>query len=160
MSRGSSDVTTEYIPLQYVSWLNMARGLSEVTTEYVPLQYVSWFVWGYNRICPAAICLVARLMLQPNTSRCNMYLTFLHCSLLYLTYTKVTISWEDLKNALKWYAWSPKLDLITFWHCSILYLAHFFGIAHFCTSLTLKFKLKGRYLEMIWKMLQNDMHEV
>ena len=29
-----SEVTTEYVPLQYVSWLNMARGLSEVVTEY------------------------------------------------------------------------------------------------------------------------------
>ena len=29
-----SEVTTEYVPLQYVSWLNMAHGLSEVVTEY------------------------------------------------------------------------------------------------------------------------------
>ena len=72
MSRCSSDVTTENIPLQYVSWLNMSRGLSEVTTEYVPLQYVSLLVWCYNRICPAAISLVVCLRLQPNMSRCNM----------------------------------------------------------------------------------------
>ena len=50
---GPSEITTEYVPLQYVSWINMARdlsevgtdyglrGLSEVSTEYVPLQYVS-----------------------------------------------------------------------------------------------------------------------
>ena len=54
MACGPSEVTTEYVPLQYVSWINMARGLpevvtdyglrgpSEVTTEYVPLQYVLW----------------------------------------------------------------------------------------------------------------------
>ena len=50
----------------------MACGLSEVTTEYVPLQYASSLVLGYNRICSAAISLVVRLRLQPNMSRCNM----------------------------------------------------------------------------------------
>ena len=47
----------------------MACGPPEVTTEYVPLQYVSSLVWGYNRIYPAAISLVVRLRLQPNMSR-------------------------------------------------------------------------------------------
>ena len=135
--------------------LNMARDLSGVVTKYGLRA-----VWGYNRISPAAkwllakydsclvwgcdrICLAGHLRLQPNTSRCNMHvswlnmapgawspelnlITFLHCSLLYLTYTKVVKSWGDLKNAPKWYARSLELDLITFWHCSFLYLTHIF----------------------------------
>ena len=151
MACGLSEVTTEYVPLQYVSWLNMAHSLSKIVTEYGLRA-----VWGYNRICPAAICLLAKygsclvwgcdriclaghLRLQPNTSRCSWLnmapgawspelnlITFLHCSLLYLTYTKVVKSWGDLKNAPKWYAWSLELDLITFWHCSFLYLTHIF----------------------------------
>ena len=60
---GPSEITTEYLPLQYVPlWPNIAWGPSEVTTEYVPLQYVSWLVWGYIRIRPAAICLVDPMM--------------------------------------------------------------------------------------------------
>ena len=50
-----SEVTTEYVSLQYVSWLNMARGLSEVVTEYGLRA-----LWDYNRICPAVICLLAQ----------------------------------------------------------------------------------------------------
>ena len=168
MARGLSEVVTEYGLRAFWDYNRicpaaicpaviclLAHSLSKIVTEYGLRA-----VWGYNRICPAAICLLAKygsclvwgcdriclaghLRLQPNTSRCNMHvswlnmapgawspelnlITFLHCSLLYLTYTKVVKSWGDLKNAPKWYAWSLELNLITFWHCSFLYLTHIF----------------------------------
>ena len=37
---------------------------------------------------------------------------------------------------------------------------HLFGIAHVCTSLTLKVTLIVQFHWKIWKMLQNDIHEV
>ena len=101
MYHGSSEVTSEYVPLQYVSWINMARhlsevrtdyglrGLSEVSTEYVPLQYVSWLVWGYNRICPAAICLMDPMMtpwtlkIHENESRTPYFTPFNHLKLIW-----------------------------------------------------------------------------
>ena len=39
-------------------------------------------------------------------------------------------------------------------------VGHLIGIAHFCTSLTLKFSLKVQYHGKIRKMLQNDIHKV
>ena len=58
MARGLSEVVTEYVQLQNVSWLNMACGLwpnmvcgpSEDTTEFVPLQNVSWQTLGRPKI--------------------------------------------------------------------------------------------------------------
>ena len=40
-----------------MSRCNKSRGSSEITIEYVPLQYVSLLVWCCNRIHPAAICI-------------------------------------------------------------------------------------------------------
>ena len=100
-SRGSSEVTSEYVLLQYVSWINMARdlsevgtdyglrGLSEVSTEYVPLQYISWLVWGYNQICPAAICLMDPMMtpwtlkIHENESRTPYFTPLNHLKLIW-----------------------------------------------------------------------------
>ena len=39
-------------------------------------------------------------------------------------------------------------------------VGHLIGIAHFCTSLTLKFRLNVQYHGKIRKMLQNDIHKV
>ena len=47
-----------------------------------------------------------------------------------------------------------KFKVDHFLHCSL------FFIAHFCTSLTLKFMLKVQYHWKVREMLQNDIHEV
>ena len=71
------------------SQMNMACGPSEVTTEYVPLQYVSWLVWGYNQICPAAICLMDPMMtpwtlkIHENESRTPYFTPLNHLKLIW-----------------------------------------------------------------------------
>ena len=50
--------------------------------------------------------------------------------------------------------WTLKSKVDHFLHCSR------FCIAHFCTSLTLKFMLKVQYHWKVREMLQNDIHEV
>ena len=72
MACGPSEFTTEYVPLQYVSSLVWCYNRIHPAAICLMAKYGSWLVWCYNRICPAAICLVACLRLQQNMSRCNM----------------------------------------------------------------------------------------
>ena len=92
-------------------------------------EYGSRLVWGHKRIW-----LAAQLRLQPNMSCCNMA--------------------RGLSEVV------TDHGLRAVWGCNRIHPAaiciSLFCIAHFCTSLTLKWQYHGK----IWKMLWNDMHEV
>ena len=144
-----------------MSRCNKSRGSSEVTTEYVPLQYVSWLVWCCNRIHPAAICIslfcIAHfctsltLKLQYHGKIWKMLWNDMHevpswiwslfgiaqfCTspifstlLIFVPHSHSNSSSKE--DILRWF---EKCYEMICMKCRV----GFFYIAHFCTSLTLK----------------------